>query len=38
MLVKNILAEKGSDVETMTPTQSLADAIQLLAGGDDIFE
>lgn len=31
MLVKNILAEKGSDVETMTPTQSLADAIQLLA-------
>jgi CBS domain-containing protein len=31
MLVKNILAEKGADVETMTPSQTLSEAVQLLA-------
>ncbi|WP_187970941.1 CBS domain-containing protein [Aquibium microcysteis] len=31
MLVKNILAEKGSGVETMTPDRTLAEAVQLLA-------
>ena len=31
MLVKNILAEKGADVETMTPFQTLSEAVQLLA-------
>lgn len=31
MLVKNILADKGTDVETMTPAQTLSEAIQVLA-------
>ena len=31
MLVKNILAEKGAEVETMTPSQTLSEAVQLLA-------
>ncbi|MDN2579237.1 CBS domain-containing protein [Aquibium sp. ELW1220] len=31
MLVKNILADKGSDVETMMPDRTLADAVQVLA-------
>jgi CBS domain-containing protein len=31
MLVKNILADKGSEVETMTPDRTLADAVQMLA-------
>lgn len=31
MLVKNILADKGSGVETMTPDRTLADAVQVLA-------
>lgn len=31
MLVKNILAEKGSEVVTMGPERSLADAVNLLA-------
>lgn len=31
MLVRNILAEKGSDVVTMAPDETLAEAVQLLA-------
>jgi len=31
MLVKNILADKGSGVETMTPDRTLGDAVQVLA-------
>lgn len=31
MLVKNILADKGSGVETMTPDRTLAEAVQVLA-------